>query len=101
MRESYIEAHFCKTAKANRMKTIKLLPNYEVGIPDRMLMYMGLAGFVELKAPNKTPRKVQELYLKRLKEADFFTAVVDSKRSAEEVIAQFKSFVHSRTAQWD
>ena len=48
------------------------------GMPDRLVLLPGgRMGFVELKAPGKKPRLVQELRMRQLRRLGFFAAVID------------------------
>ena len=48
------------------------------GMPDRLVLLPGgRMGFVELKAPGKEPRLVQELRMRQLRRLGFLVAVVD------------------------
>ena len=49
-----------------------------VGVPDRMILHNGRTVFVEVKAPGKTPTKLQEHCHKELREAGFEVIVLDS-----------------------
>ena len=91
--ESSIEKYFVKQAKKAGMKCVKMIPTYENGIPDRMIILNGIAAFVELKAPGKKPRPLQVSYMKELRKAGSSTGVVDSKESANMFLQLFKDYV--------
>jgi len=97
MRESYIENYFRKECVKQGMKSLKMLPTFEFGIPDRMALFKGVSGFAEIKAPGKEPRTVQLHYMRGLKKAGFFVGVVDSKESALKWIEDFKTHVKELT----
>ena len=80
-------------AKEAGMKCVKMIPTYENGIPDRMVIFNGVSAFAEIKAPNKKPRPLQVSYMKELRKAGSCTGVVDSKESAREFIKRFKEYV--------
>ena len=91
--ESSIERHFVKQAKKSGMKCVKMIPTFENGIPDRMVIYAGASGFAEIKAPGKKPRPLQVSYMKELQNKGCFVGVVDSKESALKWIEDFKIHV--------
>jgi len=57
---------------------VKLVPTYEAGIPDRLVLYKSCAVFVELKKPGEKPRKLQLAYMQQLERLGFECCVVDS-----------------------
>lgn len=92
MSESTIENYFTKKVKDKLGGTcIKLLANIFSGIPDRLcLLPGGRAVFVELKAPGKTPRKLQTVVHKRLRALGFEVWVIDSNESTNEFISYYE-----------
>ena len=57
------------------------------GMPDRLvLMPGGRMGFVELKAPGKKPRLLQELRMRQLRRMGFLVAVVDNVAQIDYVL---------------
>lgn len=93
MRESSIEKYFVKKCKAEGMLIFKMSPTYNIGIPDRQVLFRGVAGFAEIKAPGKEPRALQIAFLDELSKAGSFTGVVDSKESAIKWIEHFRIHV--------
>lgn len=90
MRERYIEQTLCKKVKERGGKCIK--QTAETGIPDRLvLMPGGKAFFVELKAPDKVPRKIQEVYMKRLRNLGFDCYVVDNTKMIPELLDKYSN----------
>ena len=79
MRESQIEAYLRQEIKRIGGLCIKLSPEFEAGIPDRLILVNGKALFVELKSKGKKPRKIQLHYAEKLKCVGFETKVIDSK----------------------
>lgn len=54
------------------------------GLPDRLILDdKGNSYFVELKRPGERPRKLQQLWLRRLYKRGFKVYTVDNKRTAE------------------
>ena len=61
------------------------------GMPDRLvLMPGGRAGFVELKAPGKTPRPLQRRRIRELKELGFTVCVADSAEGVAEAVREIE-----------
>lgn len=86
MRESVIESYLVSQVKKIGGKAIKMIPTYENGIPDRLVLFNGKAIFVELKAPGEEPRKLQVLYARELDLAGFPVSVIDTKAGVDAFI---------------
>lgn len=70
---------------------MKLPAVFESGIPDRLCLFpRGRMVFVELKAPGKKPRKLQEVMHSRLRALGFRVGVIDSKESALQLAREYK-----------
>lgn len=93
MSESSIEKYFVAKCKEAGMRSFKMLPTFEAGMPDRIVLYNGISGFAEIKAPGKKPRKLQAVFLQELKNAGFFTGVIDSKTCVHVWLNDFKIHV--------
>jgi hypothetical protein len=79
MRERAIEAAVCRYAKSRGWQSIKLNGPGDRGQPDRLFFAAGgRVKFVEFKAPGKKPRRLQELFLRRLARCDFDCFVIDN-----------------------
>lgn len=55
------------------------------GVPDRICLKAGRALFVEVKAPGKKPRPLQQRRMNQLREQGFTCLVIDSMHQIEEV----------------
>lgn len=55
------------------------------GVPDRICIRQGTVVFVELKAPGKKPRPIQQRRIQQLREQGFEVFVVDSPSGIKEV----------------
>jgi len=88
MTEREIEQYLVKQIKKIGGKAIKMVPLHETGIPDRLVLYKGVAIFVELKAPGKKPRAIQVAYMKELNQYGFTALVIDSKEGVNEFVKQ-------------
>ena len=71
MREKHIEKAVCQFARDHGCLILKLAGPNAKGQPDRLILKDGKALFLELKAPNKKPTKLQEKWLRLLREQGF------------------------------
>lgn len=71
MRESHIERVVCDFARDHGCMVIKNNGSGNRGIPDRTILKDGKALWLELKAPNKRPTKLQLKWMERLREQGF------------------------------
>ena len=79
MREKYIEQKLVNEVKKRGGICLKLASTGLDGIPDRLvLMAKGNIAFVELKAPEHKPRKLQLVRIKKLKAMGFSVYVLDN-----------------------
>ena len=91
MKESVIEKRLVKGVKELGGKCLKMVPTYDNGIPDRLVLYGGEAIFVEVKRPGKEPRKLQVLFAEELRRNGFTVKTLDS-------IEQVDIFVNNLSA---
>ena len=71
---------------------ICLKQNGLVGIPDRLvLLQHGRMAFVELKAPGKKPREIQEFRMKQLQELGFRCYVIDNAQTVGGILDEIQS----------
>ena len=79
MREKSIEAKLAKAVKSNGGIALKISSaNYD-GLPDRLVLFTdGKMAFIELKAPGKKLRPLQEKRKRQLEALGFLVFVVDS-----------------------
>lgn len=79
MREKIVESKFSKAVKAKDGLAVKFVSPSFNGMPDRMVMFPGgRIGFVEVKAPGKTPRSLQRSRHRLLRRMGFLVFVLDS-----------------------
>ena len=87
MREKHIEQKLVSEVKRRGGICLKLASTGLDGIPDRLvLMAKGKIAFVELKAPEQKPRKLQLVRIKKLKELGFNAYVLDNVKDIGGVI---------------
>lgn len=79
MRETTVELKLFKAVKAKGGLAVKFVSPSFNGMPDRMVMFPGgRIGFVEVKAPGKTPRPLQRSRHRLLRRMGFLVFVLDS-----------------------
>lgn len=61
------------------------------GIPDRIVLYRGRIWFVEVKAPGKRPRKLQEYIHKQIKAQGFDVRTLDSLKGVADFIYEIQT----------
>ena len=87
MRESAIDKKLVQETKARGGMAAKFVSPGMNGMPDRIVLLPdGRMGFVELKAPGKKPRLVQELRMRQLRRLGFLVAVVDNAEQIDYVL---------------
>jgi len=89
IRESKIEKYLVDRVKLAGGDTIKM--NQGEGMPDRLVLYKGWAGFVELKREGLTFEKKQIYQRERLKRLGFDVRLLDSKASVDGYIWLMKN----------
>lgn len=91
MRESKIEDKLKENIERMGGMCIKLWPVSLSGIPDRIvLMPMGRIWFVELKAPGKKPRTLQNFWHRQLAALGFKVRVVSNFLELDNFIYEIK-----------
>lgn len=85
MQEKTVEAYLVKqVAEHLRGKVMKWVSPGNNGVPDRLVIIPGgRIYFVELKAPGKRPRKLQEYVHKQLREMGCVALVIDTKEKVD------------------
>lgn len=88
MKESTIEAYLHDRVKQIGGRAYKFVSPGNDGVPDRLVCFPGgRIVFVELKAPGKKPRPLQEVQIKRLRDLGFVVEVIDSKEKVDAFLA--------------
>lgn len=86
MNEQFIESQLKKAVKASGGLCWKLVSPGTSGVPDRICLMRNRVVFVELKAPGKQPRPIQQHRMNQLRKQGFTTLVVDSVDGIKEVL---------------
>lgn len=89
MRESSIEKRLVEKVKEQGGLILKLACTGMAGIPDRLVVgECGMTAFVEVKAPGKKTRKLQDKRIGELKKLGQNVFVVDSYEDVDKVIRE-------------
>lgn len=87
MRESLIEKKADQIAKQNGWYAIKMKSVNNNGLPDKLYIRNGVFLFVEYKAPNEKPRKLQQFVIEQLRNQGATVVVIDSLEGINDVFA--------------
>lgn len=96
MNESYIENRFKTICERNGMRVFKMSTQYESGIPDRLVIYKGYAGFAEIKAPGEKQTKEQQTKMRELEKRGCFCEVIDNPNDVVGWIGNFINHINSK-----
>lgn len=89
MREKQIEHSLVMAVKAAGGMCPKLVSPGTDGMPDRMILLpKGRIGFVEVKAPGKKPRPLQERRHKQLRHLGFQVLILDGPEKIAEILKE-------------
>jgi len=88
--ESTLEKYLIKRIKEEGGQSHKMLPTFEAGMPDRIVLLNAKTAFVELKKTGKKPRKLQVQFLKELEKQGHDARVIDTKEQVEQLITDMK-----------
>lgn len=73
-------------------KALKFISPGYVGVPDRLILIaFGKIGFVEVKAPNEKPRKIQLKRHKELRDLGFKIYVLDDENQIGGIINEIRT----------
>lgn len=86
MLEKHIENYLRKQIKGLGGQCLKMSPAYDNGVPDRLVVLNGRHVFVELKAPNQKPRKLQVKFMEQLEASGAECVVLDSKLAVDNFV---------------
>lgn len=92
MRESLIERKFVTEVKKRGGMAVKFVSPGLDGVPDRLVLFQGgRLAFVELKAPGKTMRPLQQRRAKQLAALGFRVYCIDHKEMIGGVLDEIQS----------
>jgi len=91
VREKAVEAKLTKAVKAEGGMCPKLVSPGTDGMPDRLvLLPEGHMGFVEVKAPGKKPRPLQQKRHEQLRDLGYTVAVLDDLQQIPEILDEIR-----------
>ena len=89
--EGIIEDHLVERCKKLKFMCLKFTSPGTTGVPDRVVIANGLTIFIELKAPGKKPRRLQEIVIAEMRSHGAEVRVVNSKESVDAVLAELSA----------
>ena len=92
MRERDIERRLVKESVQRGGAALKFVSPGRIGVPDRIVMMPGgKIGFVEMKAPGKKLRPIQERRIRQMRDMGFKVFVVDGMEQIGGVLDEIRS----------
>lgn len=93
MEENRVERRLMKQVEKIGGKAYKWNPTGVIGVPDRMVLLPGgRVIFIELKAPGKKLRKIQEYRAKELRKLGFQVECLDTVERVNELLQNVNKF---------
>ena len=97
MNEKDIENYLKNKIKNLGGTAYKFVSPGTIGVPDRIcILPLGLIVFVELKAPDKKPRKSQQVQIRKLQALGQKVMVIDSKEQIDKLTEELKCKIIDR-----
>lgn len=90
MRESKIEKEVCKYAEKLGWLVFKFISPGLRGVPDRFFLRNGKIVFIEFKAPDKEPSKIQWKRIGEIRKQNFYVGIVDSIEQGKQLFNLFE-----------
>lgn len=84
--EKIIETYLREQCKKHGFLCYKFAPCGNNGVPDRVVIGNGKTIFVELKAPGKKTRALQDAVHQQMREAGAIVFVIDTKQKVDTLI---------------
>lgn len=88
--EKSIEGYFCEQVKRIGGYAMKITSPGMAGVPDRLVLFNGVAVFVELKAPKKEPKSRQKAVHRFLYRLGFPVSVIDNKEMVDRFVQEME-----------
>lgn len=86
--EAYVEKYLLKRCKKHSFLCYKFVSPGHNGVPDRIVISPSGTYFVELKAPNEQPRKLQIVIMDRMAAAGALVRVIDTREGVDAFIEE-------------
>lgn len=98
-REKDIEAYLVRRVKELGGVAYKFVSPGHAGVPDRLVCLPGgYQCFVELKAPGKKPRPLQEVEIRKLRDLGFRADVIDCREGVDRLAAEMRLALKEQAA---
>lgn len=81
--EAYVEQYLVKGCNKLKYLCYKFTSPGHNGVPDRIVICPAGTFFVELKAPNEEPRKLQKAIMAKMIEAGALVRVIDTREGVD------------------
>lgn len=88
--ESKLEDYFTWKARVSGMMAIKFTSPGLAGVPDRILIADGRVLFIELKAPGRKPRKLQNAVVSRMRAHGAKCYCISTMEQADRMLAELR-----------
>lgn len=85
--EGIVEDHLLDRCKHLKFMCLKFTCPGTTGVPDRVVIANGQTVFIELKAPGKKPRRLQEEVIAEMRSHGADVRVANTKDLVDEVLA--------------
>lgn len=87
--EKQLEQKLVKAVKSHGGLCLKFVSPSTAGVPDRLvLIAIGHMAFVEVKAPHKKPRPVQQVMINKIHSLGFRVYVLDDEKQIDPLIKE-------------
>ena len=91
LKEKDIEKYLRDEIKKVGGIAYKFVSPGNAGVPDRLVLLPGRwSFFVELKAPGKKTRAVQDRQIRKIRNLDFTVLIIDSKKQIDDLVKMIK-----------
>lgn len=88
MKESVVEDYFKQQIGRHEGLALKFVSPSMRGVPDQIVLYNGKTYYVEMKAPDKKPRKSQISVHELFKEHGIMVYTIDTKEKVDQFIQE-------------
>lgn len=92
--ENDVETYLKKQAEKNGYLCYKFVSPGHNGVPDRLIIGHGRTFFVETKAPNGTPRKLQQKVIEKMRNNGADVYIINTKAKVDELFE--KTLIESK-----
>lgn len=99
--ESNVELYLVNKINAIGGLAMKFTSPGLSGVPDRLILYKGLAFFVELKKPHGKPRELQKKMAKRIRTRGIKVFCISTKEHVNELTAMLESGIEPMEQHFD